>query len=257
MGHGRPLVEKEAEEALRKAVPDLDRYLEKGQIEILPYDAWYLKGGVFESQRVLDGWVDKVEQAQASGFDGLRLTGNTFWLEKSDWDDFAQYEEEVNNVIGNYNMMAVCTYSLEKCGATEIVDVISTHQFALIKREGRWETIESAEHRRLEEKREETEATLRESEERYRMLFEHLGEGFALCEMIYDEDGRAVDYRFLAANPAFEQLTGLKLGGRHRADRSRGYPRHRAVLDRRLRRGGAHGKTDSLRAPRRAAGQVL
>jgi PAS domain S-box-containing protein len=205
-----PLVAKEAEGALRKALPDLDTYLENRQIEILPYGDWYLKAGAFESQTVLDGWVDKVTQAEARGFDGLRLSGNTFWLEKSRWNDFTEYEEEVNNVIGNYNMIALCTYSLDKCGASEIVDVIRNHQFALIKREGRWETIESAERRRLEERRKETEATLRESEARYRMLFEHLGEGFVLSEMIYDEDGQAVDYRFLAANPAFEQLTGLK-----------------------------------------------
>jgi PAS domain S-box-containing protein len=107
-------------------------------------------------------------------------------------------------------MIALCTYSLEKCGAPEVVDVISTHQFALIKREGRWETIQSGERKRLEEKRQQTEATLRASEERYRLLFEHLGEGFALCEMIYDEEGTAADFRYLAANPAFEQLTGLK-----------------------------------------------
>ena len=209
----QPLVENEAEGALRKALPGLDKYLKKGQIEIIPYDAWYTKGGSFDSQTVLDGWVEKERQARERGFDGLRLTGNTFWLEESDWHGFAQYEEEVNNVIANYNMMAVCTYSLEKCGAAEIVDVISTHQFALVKREDRWETIQSAERRRLEEKRKETEATLRESEERYRMLFEHLEEGFALHEMIFDEDGKPFDYRFLAANPAFEQLTGLKLEG--------------------------------------------
>ena len=55
----------------------------------------------------------------------------------------------MNDVIGNYPMMALCTYSLDKCGAHEIIDVIKNHQFALIKREGKWEIIESAEHKRL------------------------------------------------------------------------------------------------------------
>jgi PAS domain S-box-containing protein len=50
---------------------------------------------------------------------------------------------------------------------------------------------------------------IRESEERYRRLFEALDEGVALHEMVYDEEGRAVDYRFLEANPAFGRLTGL------------------------------------------------
>ena len=205
-----PLVAEEAEAALRQAVPDLDRYLERDQIEIIPYTGWYVVDGGFDSQRVLDGWVAKMEEAQAKGFAGLRLSGNTFWLEKSDWDSFAAYEEEVNNVIGNYNMMAICTYSLEKCGAAEIVDVISTHQFALIKREGRWETIESAERRKLAAERNHVRAALKETEERYSLLFEHLNEGFALHEMLYDTDGRPADCRFLAVNPAFEQLTGLK-----------------------------------------------
>ena len=49
-----------------------------------------------------------------------------------------------------------------------------------------------------------------ESEARYRNLFENLTAGFALHEMIYDADGNPVDYRFLAVNPAFERLTGLK-----------------------------------------------
>lgn len=58
--------------------------------------------------------------------------------------------------------------------------------------------------------REEAEKALRQSEERYRSLFESMQEGFALHEIICNEDGKPVDYRFLEINPAFERLTGLK-----------------------------------------------
>jgi PAS domain S-box-containing protein len=51
--------------------------------------------------------------------------------------------------------------------------------------------------------------TVRESEERYRSLFNSMTEGFALHEILTDEAGRPVDYRFLDINPAFERLTGL------------------------------------------------
>ena len=45
---------------------------------------------------------------------------------------------------------------------------------------------------------------LRESEERYRTLFETMDQGFCVIEMLFDEAGRPFDYRFLEMNPAFE-----------------------------------------------------
>ncbi len=51
---------------------------------------------------------------------------------------------------------------------------------------------------------------LRESEERYRRLFNEMTTGFALHEIILDEHGQPCDYRFLNVNPAFERLTGLR-----------------------------------------------
>jgi PAS domain S-box-containing protein len=54
-----------------------------------------------------------------------------------------------------------------------------------------------------------SETALRESEERFRSLFESTAEGIALHEIVYDEGGRAVDYRIIAVNPSFESQTGL------------------------------------------------
>jgi PAS domain S-box-containing protein len=51
---------------------------------------------------------------------------------------------------------------------------------------------------------------LRQSEERYRHLFNSMTEGFGLHEIVCDVDGAPYDYRFLEINPAFETLTGLK-----------------------------------------------
>lgn len=53
------------------------------------------------------------------------------------------------------------------------------------------------------------EEALRESEVRYHTLFEAIDEGFCIIEVIFDENEKPIDYRFLEINPAFERQTGL------------------------------------------------
>ncbi len=52
---------------------------------------------------------------------------------------------------------------------------------------------------------------LRESEQRYRQLFNTMQSGFVLNEIVYDAEGKPVDFRFLEINPAIESITGLKI----------------------------------------------
>ena len=53
------------------------------------------------------------------------------------------------------------------------------------------------------------EVKLRHSEERYRTLFNSMIEGFCLIEMVFDENMKPVDYRFLETNAAYEEQCGL------------------------------------------------
>lgn len=55
-----------------------------------------------------------------------------------------------------------------------------------------------------------TQEALKQSEARFRSLFEEMTSGFALHEIVCDDSGEPVDYRFLEVNPAFESLTGMK-----------------------------------------------
>ena len=63
------LTVEDARKAMTKVMKGFPTYLKKGQIEILPYNEWYLKGGHFNSQIVLNGWVRKLNQALKKGYD--------------------------------------------------------------------------------------------------------------------------------------------------------------------------------------------
>jgi len=141
---------KDAARALKRVLPRLDSYIGRGQIEIVPYTRWYLADGAFETSRVLNGWIKKCDEALARGYDGLRLTGDTLWLKKPTWRDFADYEAALDRTTSKARIKAICTYALEKCQAAEVIDVVKNHGYTLIKR-GDWELIENAQRKRAEE----------------------------------------------------------------------------------------------------------
>src|SRR4030067_1060839 len=83
-------------------------------------------------------------------------------------------------------MIVICTYSLNKCGASEILDVVRNHQFAVIKREGKWELIESSELKRAKEQ-------IQAAEESLQSTLDNMLEG---CQIV------GYDWRYLYVNDA-------------------------------------------------------
>jgi PAS domain S-box-containing protein len=51
---------------------------------------------------------------------------------------------------------------------------------------------------------------LRESEKKYRTLFDSIDEGFCTIEVLFDGNDNPIDYRFLEVNPSFEKQTGIR-----------------------------------------------
>lgn len=171
----------EARSCLARALPCFKEFLERGQIEIIPCTEWYAIDGVFNSPRVLDGLAERLHKALARGFSGLRLSGDTSWLDKDSWKDFQAYEQKVNDTIGRYNIISLCAYSLERCDARDVLDAASTHEFVLCKRDGEWKIIESHE-------REKARKALHESDVRFRSLIQNSSD----IIRILDGDGRVI-----------------------------------------------------------------
>ncbi len=132
-------------EALRQAIPEVDRRLETGDIEILLSSQWYFAGDVFDAQRVIRGWKTKLALALARDFAGLRVAADEAWLDKEHWSAFYEYEKALDQAIAGDRMVVLCAYSLASSEASVIFDIARTHQFTIAKRYSTWETLETPE----------------------------------------------------------------------------------------------------------------
>ena len=141
---GDALERDEAESRMVEAMPEFKGRLSSKQMEIVSIKDWYTPGAVFDGDAVLQGWIDREKTSRARGFTGLRLTGDTAWVHHSGWDSFMEYEQKVNSTFQHYKLVALCTYCMQKCRAEDVIDVCAHHQFALARRHGRWELLESS-----------------------------------------------------------------------------------------------------------------
>ena len=72
-------------------------------------------------------------------------------------------------------------------------------------------TIETAERTWAAVERAKAVEALRQSEEKYRSLFTSIDQGFALCELVRNKEGKGIDFSVLEVNPSYEKQAGLSM----------------------------------------------
>lgn len=155
-----PVTEADARAALRRAIPDLEAHRAAGRIEILQGTDWYLRGNQFDLQRITGGWSEKLRAALDKGFDGMRVSGNAFWIESNHWQAFCEYEHELDRSLAGQRMVVLCTYSLQVSRAVDLLDVARAHQCCTARRNGDWEFLETPELRRAKQEIERLQSAL-------------------------------------------------------------------------------------------------
>ncbi|MBU7003928.1 MAG: MEDS domain-containing protein, partial [Theionarchaea archaeon] len=107
--------------------PILGNWLDRGQMEVVHFDEWYLDGGSFRGKKVLRRWSKRYKDAISGGYAGLRISGDMSWVDAHTWKSFAEYEGRIDRTIDGKRMLALCTYPLDFCERTQVDDVVGNH----------------------------------------------------------------------------------------------------------------------------------
>jgi PAS domain S-box-containing protein len=213
------LTMQEARNELQEVFPELDQHMGKKSIEFADHD-WFLNEGPFDFRRVANQFKEKVDEALARGYVGMRVNGSPAWLETSNPKELRKFEAEVDQLFPHERIIASCTYPIGSSRADFLLDVARKHRFAIARRHGNWDIVETPElaqakaeidrlnaeleqrvierTKKLEattaqlraeiEERKEAEEALRQSEERFAAFMDNLP-GYAWMK---DLEGRYV-----------------------------------------------------------------
>ena len=187
---------KKVELALNESNERLNLILESNPIAIWDWD---LK---------TDKWFATQKYYTMLGYDSeTGFPDRKIWLEKVHPDDRKLIEDQIKNVLENH----ADQYSYD----ARMLHANGTYQ---------WQTVfgnvieydtTGAPSRMLGvridiDERKRAEAALQESEEKLNTLFSSMTEMVAMHELVFNEQGEAIDYRIIDCNNAFSKITGIR-----------------------------------------------
>jgi hypothetical protein len=95
-------------------------------------------GGV-ASGCTIERWLKEEQRALEQGYAGLRIAGNTAFVEPRAWEGFMDYEKSVQKAFNNRRLLALCSYDLARLDNFRDLHVFQHHHFRICRNDRFWE----------------------------------------------------------------------------------------------------------------------
>jgi hypothetical protein len=139
-----PLDARAAEAELARAGLNVQALARKGAMIIRDTADWFAGIDRLDGAKVkiMDLWLQEERRALAAGYRGLRITGNTNFVQPQDWSAFMEYEQFAEESFATQRIVALCSYRLDRRAATDVLEVVRRHSCTLDRPdEGGWQIL--------------------------------------------------------------------------------------------------------------------
>lgn len=191
---------KEAEKALKNAVPNFDVFLQKGQIEIVSQMGQYAFNENFDAASYLRLLLKQEVNALDRGFTGLRLANTIPWLKANSWrvswSSLINCEDALHVDTSSHKLIVLCAYSIDNFAGHNVIDLESRHDVTILKKHNRWTFLNNLEKNKV-------------NEIDYRELADSITDSFAALD---------ANLQYIYWNKTYEKTTGIpaeKVIGKH------------------------------------------
>ena len=119
---------------LRSRHVDTERCMACSQMEVLSWDDVYLRGDVFDQDRMLTAIEEAITAGREAGYPRMRIMGNMGWTlkERPGTEQVLEFESRVNEVLARHRQLAICVYDMAKMSGTLMMDLLRSHPLTLV-----------------------------------------------------------------------------------------------------------------------------
>ena len=135
-----PLDARAAEAELGRAGLNMPAMARKGSLLIRDHSDWYGKGSL-DADKNIERWLEEERRSLDEGYIGLRIAGNTGFVQPADWAAFMDYEQRADQAFASRRIVTLCSYRANPRAATDVLEVARRHGCTLERPDEGWQLL--------------------------------------------------------------------------------------------------------------------